>query len=144
MGKGAKTVQYMGKSSNGTKYTESSYITYENGTRAIFTTLTGMWVPFDVLITTTTGMYPIRLDAGKLYDALMDQVCNYMENKENLLVNIDELIESVKVSLAMNESRAQQGKCIELSNLNKDMPSFDGAAFCKTYGDAAGKMYTVE
>ena len=144
MGKGAKTVQYMGKGSRDNNYTESSFVTYENGTSAIFTTLTGMWVPFDVTIVTTTGVYPMRLDAGRLYEALMEQVCNYVEKKDNLIASIDELIEAVKISLAMNASRAKNGAPIELSELTQDMPSFDGASFCKTYGALSGKMYAVE
>ncbi len=143
LGEGAKSVKYIGKCGEGSVYTESSFVNFNNGTGAIFTTATGHWLPFDVLIFTTKNVFPIRMDSSKLYDALIDQVCNYMENKENILASTKAMVESVKISLCMAASREQDGKEIAISELTRDMPSFDGAAFCKKYGDAAGKMYAI-
>ncbi len=143
LGEGAKSVKYIGKCEAGNIYTESSFVQFNNGTGAIFTTATGHWLPFDVLIFTTKGAYPIRLDSSKLYDALIEQICNYMEKKENIIANINAIVESVKISLCMAASRAQDGKEIALCELTHNMPSFNGSEFYDKYSSAAGKMYAL-
>ncbi len=143
LGEGAKSVKYIGKCQTDDIYTESSFVQFNNNTGAIFTTATGHWLPFDVLIFTTKGAYPIRLDSSKLYDALIEQICNYMQNKENIIVNTNAIVESVKISLCMAASREKNGKQIALCELTQDMPSFNGTEFYKKYSNAAGKMYAI-
>lgn len=58
---------------------------------------------------TTKTTHHFRMDSNRLYEALMCEICNYMEGKPNLLAGPDALLESVKVMLAATASRAQGG-----------------------------------
>ena len=82
-----------------------------------------------------------RMDSNRLYEALMCEICNYMEGKPNLLAGPDALLESVKVMLAATASRAQGGAPVALDALTDAMPAYDGRAFCRSYGAAAGRLY---
>ncbi len=143
LGTGAKSVKYIGKAQVDSFYTQSSFVGYENGKGAIFTTMSGMWLPFDIVIYTTKGAFPMRLDSAKLYDALIEEVCDYMDKKQNNIASVSEMVESVKICLAMLCSKAQDGKEIAICSLSEDMPSFDGKVFCDGYAAAAGKMYAL-
>ena len=141
LGQGAQSVRYMGRGEAGGKYSESYFVQYENGKSAVFNTFTGTWQPFVLTIMTTKTTYHFRMDSNRLYEALMCEICNYMEGKPNLLAGPDALLESVKVMLAATASRAQGGAPVSLDALTDAMPAYDGRAFCRSYGAAAGRLY---
>ena len=120
---------------------ESYFVQYENGKSAVFNTFTGTWQPFVLTIMTTKTTHHFRMDSNRLYEALMCEICNYMEGKPNLLAGPDALLESVKVMLAATASRAQGGAPVALDALTDAMPAYDGRAFCRSYGAAAGRLY---
>ena len=141
LGQGAQSVRYMGRGEAGGKYSESYFVQYENGKSAVFNTFTGTWQPFVLTIMTTKTTHHFRMDSNRLYEALMCEICNYMEGKPNLLAGPDALLESVKVMLAATASRAQGGAPVALDALTDAMPAYDGRAFCRSYGAAAGRLY---
>ena len=141
LGQGAQSVSYMGRGEAGGKYSESYFVQYENGKSAVFNTFTGTWQPFVLTIMTTKTTHHFRMDSNRLYEALMCEICNYMEGKPNLLAGPDALLESVKVMLAATASRAQGGAPVSLDALTDAMPAYDGRAFCRSYGAAAGRLY---
>ncbi len=141
LGQGAQSVRYMGRGEAGGKYSESYFVQYENGKSAVFNTFTGTWQPFVLTIMTTKTTHHFRMDSNRLYEALMCEICNYMEGKPNLLAEPDALLESVKVMLAATASRAQGGAPVALDALTDAMPAYDGRAFCRSYGAAAGRLY---
>jgi len=141
LGRGAQSVQYMGRGQAGGKYSESYYVQYARGQSAIFNTFTGTWQPFVMTIMTTKTTYHFKMDSGRLYAALVEQICNYMEGKPHLLADMDTLLESIKIMLAGAASRAEGGKAVALSQLREDGPCYDGASFWAEYGAAAGPMY---
>lgn len=144
MGRGAQSVQYMGRSDVGGQHTESFFIRYENGKSAIYTTLLGTWQPFGMLIITTKTTYTFQMDPMRLYDALIEQLANSMEGKPNLVADVGALTEAVKILLAGITSRASAGREVRLDALTEDGPSFDGRAFQKQYGAASGPMYALD
>lgn len=140
-GTGAKNVKFINRGQIGDSYVESFSIKFENGITAIYETMTGAWQPFVFTIMTTKNTYNFKIDSTKLYSALVDEVCNYMENKPNKMTTPEAMIESVKIMLAGKESREKNGDTIELNEISKDLVGFDGASFVKAYGDASGPMY---
>lgn len=143
LGKGAEWVSYQGKGSCGKLYCENYFVQYAGGKTAAFTTFTGVWQPFVLTIMTTKSTYQIKIDSNRLYDALMEQIADYMEGKENLMANMDALLESVKIMLAAAASRKAGGGAFRLEDLASGGPSYDGRAFWESYRDASGPMYAL-
>ena len=143
LGTGAQAVRYMGRGQSGDEYAESYFVRYAGGQSAIFNTFTGVWQPFALTIMTTRTTYQLRLDSNRLYEALVEQICSYMEGKPHILAPVEELAESVRVMLAAAASRARGGKEVPLDALEEDGPSYDGRAFWESYGAASGPMYAA-
>lgn len=141
LGQGAQSVRWMGRGTAGDKYAESYFVQYANGKSAVFNTFTGTWQPFVLTIMTTKTTYHFRIDSNRLYEALVNEICNFAEGKPNLLAGPDALVESVKVMLAATASRAAGGRSVALAELTDDMPAYDGKTFWKGYGAAAGRLY---
>lgn len=141
LGSGFTSVRYMGRGQAEGKYSESYYLSHKSGASAIFNTFTGTWQPFVITIMTTKTTYQFKMDSSRLYAALVEQICNYMEGKEHILAGPDQLLESVKVMLAAAASRKEGGETVGLKELRADGPCYDGEAFWKEYGAAAGIMY---
>ncbi len=141
LGPGARTVQYLGRGQAGEKYAESYFVSYAGGQSAIFNTFTGVWQPFVITIMTTKTTYHFRIDSNRLYAALVEQICNYMEGKPHLLAPVEALTESIRVMLAAAASRAQGGAKVALTDLTEDGPCYDGRLFWRGYAAASGPMY---
>lgn len=141
LGNGFSSVRYLGRGQRGAKYSESYYLTHKSGASAIFNTFTGTWQPFVITIMTTKSTYHFRMDSSKLYEALVEQICNYMEGKEHILAGTEALLESVKVMLAAAASREKRGEAVALEDLEIAGPCYDGGIFQEEYGAAAGALY---
>ena len=141
MGSGAQYVRYLGRGAAGNAYSESYYVQFANGKSAIYNTFTGAWQPFVLTIMTTKTTYSFKMDSSRLYEALVNELCNFMEHKPNRLVGVNELIESVKIMLAGAASRSQGGCAVELSSLRAGDPAYDGTKFWESYSKASGPMY---
>lgn len=142
LGTGARSVTYMGRGEAGGKYSESYYVQFD-GASAIFNTFTGAWQPFVLTIMTTKGTHHFQINSGRLYEALIEQICNYMEGKPHILADMGTLAESIRVMLAAAESRARGGVPVRLDELTEDGACYDGKKFCEGYGAAAGPMYAT-
>ncbi len=141
LGSGFTSVRYLGRGQQEDKYSESYYLTHKSGASAMFNTFTGTWQPFVITIMTTKKTYHFQMDSSRLYSALVEQICNYMEGKAHMLAGAEELLESVKVMLAAAASRAGAGICVAPEALEAQGPAYDGRKFQKEYGAAAGVMY---
>ncbi|HIW54605.1 MAG TPA: hypothetical protein H9883_06535 [Candidatus Ruthenibacterium merdigallinarum] len=143
MGPGAESVRYMGRGEAAGQYSESWFVHFADGRSAVYTTLTGAWQPFGVIVITTKSTFQFCMDPSRLYDALIEQVANFLEGKPHRLAPIEDVLESVQIMLAGAASRAAGGKTVALRDLREDGPSFDGPAFWKKYGAASGPMYAL-
>lgn len=141
LGQGAQSVRWMGRGNAGGTYSESYFVQFQDGPSAVFNTFTGTWQPFVMTIMTTKSTYHFRMDSNRLYEALIHEICNFMEGKPSRMVDAGALLESVKVMLAATASRARSGETITLTDLTNEMPCYDGHAFWESYGAAAGKLY---
>ena len=141
MGSGFTSVRFMGRGQAGGKYSETYYLEHTSGASAVFNTFTGTWQPFVITIMTTKTTYHFQIDSSRLYAALVEQICNFMEGKPHILAGCEELTESIRVMLAATASRADNGAAVTLNELRADGPSYDGAAFWSEYGAASGPMY---
>lgn len=143
LGPGARWVRYMGRGEAEGKYSESYFVQFENGKSAVYNTFTGVWQPFVMTIMTTKTTYQFKMDSGRLYAALIEQIADCMEGKASRLADIASLVESVKIALAAGASRARGGEQVALASLTDADPSYDGAVFKKGYAAASGPMYAL-
>lgn len=143
LGTGAQWVRYLGRGEAEDKYSEGYYVQFENGKSAVYHTFTGTWQPFVITVMTTMNTYSIKLDSNRLYEALIQQICNYMEGRPSLMADTQALLESVEIMLAGAESRAKKGDLTVLAELTCNGPSYDGPLFKKGYGAASGPMYAL-
>ena len=143
LGTDAQWVRYLGRGEAGGKYSESYYVQYAGGQSAVYNTFTGTWQPFVLSVMTTKRTYVLQLDSNRLYEALMKQVADYMEEKANLLVDTQALVESVEIMLAGLASRETGGKIVRLDELREDGPAYNGKQFRKGYAAVSGQMYAL-
>jgi predicted dehydrogenase len=138
---GAISCKFVGSSEIDGKKCETFFIKYENGITATYNTFQGTWQPFEMVIMTTKSTYQFRIDTGKIYGALLDRICDYMETGESTLAPVDVLIESVKIMLAGRISREKGGEEIRLCDIPEDDPGYDGNKFEEEYAANARKIY---
>lgn len=131
--RGIKTesVTFTGKNSVGGSECSSYYVLFENGVSASYHICTPAWHPNTLTIVTTKTSYSMKIDSGKVYEALLNQVLNYMEGKENRLATVDELCEATRLMLAGKQSEKEH-RTVRISELSGER-FFDGAAFEKFY-----------
>jgi hypothetical protein len=136
-GTGAISNRFVGSSEIDGNICETFYVKYNSGITAIYNSFHGTWQPFEVVIMTTKGTYQFRIDANKVYGALLDRICDYMETKVNGLAPVKAITESVKIMIAGKISREKGGAEINLSDIPGNDPGYDGDLFEKGYAMAA-------
>ncbi len=127
------SVKYVG-SGNVTGVESDSYIiNFENGATAAYHICKKVWQPSTAIVMTTKTSFAYKIDLSKVYEAMLTEVCNYLEGKDNILAPIDELGESIKILRAGKKSKQNNGGEMLLSELTDEDPGFDGAEFEKEY-----------
>lgn len=139
-GTGAQSCRFVGSSVIDSKVCETFYVKFKSGMTATYNTFQGLWQPFEVVAMTTKGTFQFRIDTKKIYGALIDRICDYMETGENKLAPIETLTESIKIMLAGKVSRENGGVEVKLSEIPEDA-SYDGDLFEKGYAAKASKIY---
>ncbi|MCK5381018.1 MAG: hypothetical protein KAJ81_06070, partial [Candidatus Latescibacteria bacterium] len=129
---------FIGTAARGQAPVEQYYVTWKNGIKVIYQLQTGVWQPFDVVVTTNKarGIHPFRVDTTQIYDAVLKRIFDYME-KGVEMASIGDLTETIKIYLAGKASREHGGKEIKLEDLRLDDKGYDGYAFEEQYALAA-------
>jgi len=141
VGSGAQSCAFMGRSNIDGKICETFFVKYANGVTAAYNTFQGAWQPFEFVIMTTKATYQFRVDTAKIYAALLDRICDYMETKKNSLAPVPALTESVRIMLAGRISRERGGGECRLADIPDNDPGYDGKEFERAYAAAAKKIY---
>ena len=140
LGPGVVSVKYIGAARRAGAFVEQYYVTWKNGVKVIYQLQTGIWQPFDVVITTNKAkaIHTFRVDTKQIYDAVLERIFDYME-KGVEMAPIADLTETIKIYLAGKTSREQEGAEKKLEDLTLDDKGYDGYAFEKQYTLAARK-----
>lgn len=139
LGTGAQSCRFVGRARMQESVCEHFFVQFAGGATAIYNIAPGRGHPFEVVIMTTKTTFQFRVDAKQLYGALVDRICDAMENNEACLAPVPALTESVKIMLAGRISRERGGAEIKLSEIPTDDPGFDGAAFERAYAERSLK-----
>lgn len=140
-GSGALFSKYVGRSEIDGKICETFFVKFSNGITATYNTFQGKWMPFEIVIMTTVDTYRFRIDTSKIYGALLDRICDYMESGVNTLAPVNAITESVKIMLAARISREKGGSEVNLADIPEDDPGYDGYKFEREYASTAKKIY---
>jgi hypothetical protein len=140
-GVNAQSCKYIGSNSVDNKNCETFFVKFENGITATYNTFHGLWQPFEVVITTTVGIWQFRIDCSRIYKALLDRICDYMESTNNKLAPVSVLLEPVKIMLAGRISREQNGIECQIADIPDNDSGYNGATFEKSYAAISPKMY---
>lgn len=124
-----KSVRFIGTAKVGETPCDSYYVTFDNGASACYHICLKGWQPSTALVMTTKTSYAYKIDTNKVYEAMLKHVCNYLEGKENGLVSVEKMCESVKLMLAGKKSKASGGTEELICNLKESDEGFDGAQF---------------
>ncbi len=141
LGTGAVATRFTGSSSVEAMKAETFHVDFGSGLGATYTTFEGMWMPFHLVIMTTSGTFHIEIDTKGIYRAMLDRIFDFFETGENRLASIEALTESVKIMLAGRLSRERGGETVRLDAIPDSDPGFDGDAFEKVYAAKAKKIY---
>ena len=140
-GTGAVACKFAGRSVLDGKICETFLVRFANGLTTVYNTFQGVGQPFEVVIMTTKSTYQFRIDSSRIYAALLDRICDYMETGKSDLTPVKTLTESIRIMLAGRISRAQDGKEIKLADIPDNDPGYDGHVFERVYAAAAKKIY---
>ena len=132
LGSGVDSVKYIGTAARSEAPVEQYYVTWKNGIKIIYQLQTGIWQPFDVIVTTNRGIHHFRVDVKQIYSAILKRIFDYME-KGIEMASITDLTETIKIYLAGKASREQEGAEIKLEDLTLEDKGYDGYAFEKQY-----------
>ena len=138
LGSGADSVRFIGSTVFDGNIVEHYFTKWKDGVSVIYQTQTPQWQPFEVVITTTKNIHHFRVDSTKIYKAMLDRICDFME-KGTPMTKITDLTETIKIYLAGKESKENRGEEIKLIDLKTDKPGFDGDVFEKGYAAKNGK-----
>lgn len=141
MGTGAQSVTFSGCANVDSQRCETYFIQFHDGKTACYHSVVDCYMPFHFSVLTTTGHSAFTVDNNRLYGALLDRICDFMEGKGNHLAPVESLLESIKIMLAGKASKENGGIQVPLERLADYSVSFDGNAFEKAYRAAAKKIY---
>lgn len=131
------STQFIGSNESGGVPVDSYRVMFENGVSAYYHICKKGWQPSTAIVMTKKTTFVYKIDSNKVYEAMLKQVCNYFEGKENHMASVESMLQAVKIMLAGIKSRKEGGETL-LSELKDDDPSFDGRAFYESYRIANG------
>ena len=132
---------FVGRAERKGLVSETFTVRFANGITGTYTTCHGQWHQFEVVIMTTKSTYYFQIDCGKIYGALLDRICDYMETDENRLAPVEKINQAIKIMLAGRLSRENGGGAFKIEDIPEDDPGFDGDDFQRGYAKAAAKIY---
>jgi len=141
LGSMAVSNKFIGSTRIDGKTNECFFLRFSNGATGTCCLTYGLWQPFEIVVTTTKGTFQFRVDSSKIYGALLDRICDFMETGRNGLAPVSAITNSIKAMLAGRLSKEQGGVEVNVSEIPKDDPGFDGAAFANHYSSTTVKIY---
>lgn len=137
------SVRYIGTSTAGQKPCDNYFLRFEGGATAIISGILGKYTGFHTAVLTDVPPADccFSVDTSKLYEAMLNEVFNELEGKENKLAPMAELLIPIKAALACKASKLAGGKEMNLDDEAIADVSFDGYEFEATYGANSPKSY---
>jgi len=137
----SESVQFANRAVHDGKWCETFCLRFADGTTATYNTFQGTWMPCVLVVMTTTGTFHFQVDMGKVYQALLDRICDSLETGKRRTARPEELVDAIRIMLAGRLSRERGGAPVRTAEIPDDDPGYDGDLFEKGYAAAAKKIY---
>ena len=131
------STEYIGTNEAGGVEVDSYRVIFANGVSAYYHICKKGWQPSTAVVMTKKTTFVYKIDSNKVYEAMLKQVCNYFEHKENNMASVESMLFAVRIMLAGIKSRKFGGAQL-LCCLTEDDPCFDGYKFYLGYKAANG------
>ena len=132
----AKTVKYVGAGVTDGAPTETFFVLFDNGVSATYHGRMKGGQPSTLTVITTQSTYVYKIDSSKVYEAMLNQFCDYMEGKDSLMAPLEDMLTSIEIMLAGRRSRENGGIDVDPNNIPMDDEGFDGYVFWQEYSAA--------
>ena len=143
-----KSAKYLGQAKSDKEVCDSYMLFFEGGATACYHNFGKKFVLFHTIVLTDgTGEsadFAFTMDKTRLYVPMLDNVCDYLEGKENRLASMEDMLIPIKAALACKASRLSGGKEISLDDPILEEISFDGYEFERGYAANAKKLYVKQ
>ncbi len=120
-------------------------IKFKNSATACYHSLLKKFAMFNTIVLTANPEYNtdfcFEVDNSKIYRAMLDVVCDYLEGKENILGTMEEMVDAIKIMIAGKASKENGGIEVAFDNPLMETTSYDGYEFEKNYSASAKKIY---
>ncbi len=107
-------------------------VMFENGASAYYHICKKGWQPSTATVMCKKTTYVYKIDSSRVYEAMLNRVCDYFEGKTDRLASVKSMCDAVRIMLAGRKSR-QTGGEVNLSDLSEDDGGFDGLEFYYGY-----------
>lgn len=135
------STKYVGSVKRDKYAAETYFVKFENDITATYNTFHNLWQPFELVIMTTKKVHKFRIDSTKIYGALLDRICDFLETGQNRLAPVEKITEAIKIMLAGRISKKRGGEEIKIQDIPAHDPGFEGELFAKQYAANASKIY---
>ena len=137
--------RFIGNTDVDSQHSETYFIRFENGSSAQYINLIGKFTWFHTLMITSNPQadadYCFAVDNSKFYKKMLDNVCDYVEGKENTMATCEQMCDAVKIMLAGKASKENGGIEVSLDSNLLEKTSFDGHAFESGYAARGRKIF---
>lgn len=137
--------KYVKGSKFGEYETENYFINFEDGTQGQVVCIENRGIFWNTIIITedsdASNDFCFSVDNAKLYESLMESVCDYVDGKENILIKPCKHVDGIKVLLAGKVSKQNDGEVVSLDDKRLYEVSYDGNAYYDAYSKKARKIY---
>lgn len=131
------STQFLGTNAAGSgndKTDVDSYrVLFENGASAYYHICKKGWQPSTATVMCKKTTYVYKIDSSRVYEAMLNRVCDYFEGKENRLASVKSMCDSIRIMLAGRKSRRNGGKSENIYEVTAEDGGFDGMEFYKGY-----------
>lgn len=136
------SVKFVGNAKSGEEVCDTYFISFEGGETACYHNFLKRQCQFHTIILTDKGGdTAFTVDGLNFYNCLMNQVCNYIEGKENILASVEDMLVPITLALACKASKLSNGEAISLDDPRLEDVSFDGYEFERAYAAKAAKLF---
>lgn len=143
-----KSAKYLGQAKSEREICDSYMLTFEGGATACYHNFGKKFTLFHTIVLTDgageNADFAFTMDKSRLYVPMIENVCDYLEGKENSLASVEDMLIPIKASLACKASRISGGKEISLDDPILEEISYDGYEFEREYSQNAKKIYLKE
>ena len=138
--------KFVGRAVVDSKNCETYFVKFDDGTTAQYINYLGKFTFFNAIVLSSDPQvdfdYCFAVDNSKFYKKMLDNVCDYVEGKENTIATCDQMCDAIKIMLAGKASKENGGIEVPFDSDLLNKTSFDGNEFERGYAARGTKLFS--